>query len=170
MSEEICLSTRFLSLASNKLYSVSKQELKNELIKGDENYPRTITSTITFIQYHTLRGKEYLYDRYKGSRLEANFSQQGDGSDEDPPEPPKRVSKTCRQFKEGTCAYKKKSTHGKNAPQMYGGLTKENQPTMLVNSYCALLVNLRRHLSSMTMISLTVDYLAQVTLKILTIT
>jgi len=36
MAEEICLSTRFLSLSSNKLHGASKQELKNDLVKGDD--------------------------------------------------------------------------------------------------------------------------------------
>ena len=54
VAEEICLSTSFLSLASNRLHSASKQELKNDLIKGGDNYPRTISNTIAFLQYHTL--------------------------------------------------------------------------------------------------------------------
>ena len=49
MAEEICLSTRFLSLASNRLHSASKQELKNDLIKGDDDCTRTIANTITFL-------------------------------------------------------------------------------------------------------------------------
>ena len=39
-TEEICLVTRFLSLSSNKLHSQSKQELKNDLIKGVIRKPR----------------------------------------------------------------------------------------------------------------------------------
>ena len=39
-AEEICLVTRFLSLSSNKLHSQSKQELKNDLIKGVIRKPR----------------------------------------------------------------------------------------------------------------------------------
>ena len=43
MAEEICLSTRFLSLSNNKLNYASKQELKNDKIRGKDNYHRTIS-------------------------------------------------------------------------------------------------------------------------------
>ena len=39
LAEEICISTRLLSLASDKKYGASKQELKNNLVKGKDNYP-----------------------------------------------------------------------------------------------------------------------------------
>ena len=55
-SEEIFLSTRLLFLSSNKLPYQSKQELKNNLTKGDDNYPRTISGCLNFLQHHSLRG------------------------------------------------------------------------------------------------------------------
>ena len=50
MVEKIFLSTRFLSLSSEKLHGFRKQELKNYLTKGDDKYPRTISDTINFLQ------------------------------------------------------------------------------------------------------------------------
>jgi len=58
MAEEICLSTRFLPLSSNKIHGASKQELNNYLVKGDDKYPRTISNTINFLQHHSLRNRE----------------------------------------------------------------------------------------------------------------
>jgi len=37
MAEEICLSVRFLSLVSKKIYSSSKKELVNDMVKGEIN-------------------------------------------------------------------------------------------------------------------------------------
>jgi len=45
-----------LSLSSNKLHSQSKQESKNDLIKGEKKYPRIITAVLNFLQYHNIRG------------------------------------------------------------------------------------------------------------------
>ena len=53
-AEEICLSTRFLSLSSDKIFSASKQELKNDLVKGRNNYPKTIPVVLNFLQFHKL--------------------------------------------------------------------------------------------------------------------
>ena len=77
------------------------------MIKGDDNYPRIIANTITFLQYHNLQGKERHVDRHGVNRLEETLAQKGEVDDE---EPPKRVSKTCRQFEEGTCPFKKNHT------------------------------------------------------------
>ena len=76
MAEDICLSTRFISLASNKLHAQSKQELKNDLIKGDDKYPRTIAGTITFLQYHSLRNNNNISqtDRRKELYNETAFA------------------------------------------------------------------------------------------------
>ena len=108
MSEEICLSTRFLSLASNKLHAQSKQELKNDLVKGDDKYPRTIASTITFLQYHSLRNN----NNYQGDKRKEHYSEAAFAQDADKNDPPvvKRVSRTCRAFEEGTCEWKTKHT------------------------------------------------------------
>ena len=102
MAEAICLSTHFISLASNKLHAQSKQELKNGLIKGDDKYPRTIAGAIMFLQYHSLRNNNNISqtDRRKELYTEAAYSQ--DANDENPP-PTKRISKTCRTFEDGTC-------------------------------------------------------------------
>ena len=53
-AEEICIVTRLLSLSSNKKFSASKQELKNDLVKGKDNYPRTIPAVLNFIENHSL--------------------------------------------------------------------------------------------------------------------
>ena len=49
MARKFCLSTRFLSLASNKLHSASKQELRNDMVKGKDEYPRTIAMALKFL-------------------------------------------------------------------------------------------------------------------------
>ena len=82
MAEEICLSTRFLSLASNKLHSASKQELRNDMVKGEDKYPRTIAATLRFLRYHNLRGKTAVGKDGKRVRNETAFAQQGDGEDD----------------------------------------------------------------------------------------
>ena len=115
MAEEICLSTRFLSLASNKLHIWSKQELVNDMVKGEDNYPKTITGTLRFLQYHNLRGKP-IPSHEKGRKsigTEIAFAQDDDDerkSDGDASPPPNRKSKICGQWKGGTCPYKTKHT------------------------------------------------------------
>ena len=115
VAEEICLSTRFLSLASNKLHAASKQELRNDMVKGEDNYPRTIANTLRFLQYHNLRGKQLpSSDRRnkKATYLETAFAQQGDDEEQDEEDKPspQQKSKLCSQWRDGTCAYKKKHT------------------------------------------------------------
>jgi len=51
-AEEIFIATRMLLLASNKKFAASKQELKNDLVKGKDNYPRTITNMLNFLDTH----------------------------------------------------------------------------------------------------------------------
>jgi len=53
-AEDICIVTRLLSLASNKKLVASKQELKNDLVKGKDNYPQTITNMLNFLEKHYL--------------------------------------------------------------------------------------------------------------------
>ena len=48
-SKEICLSTCFISLSFNKFHYRSKQELVNNMIKGVDNYPRDISSVLSFL-------------------------------------------------------------------------------------------------------------------------
>ena len=53
-ADNMCLVKCFLSVSSNKLHYHSKQELKNDMIKGDDNYPRDIASVLSFLQYRDL--------------------------------------------------------------------------------------------------------------------
>lgn len=79
MAEEIFLSTRFLSFSSSKLNGASKQEqLNNDLVKGEEKYPRTISNTISFLQHHSLRNRVAYIPSGNGTRLEATFTQNGE--------------------------------------------------------------------------------------------
>ena len=80
MAEETCVPTRFLSLSNNKLHFKSKQELKNDKIKGKDNYPRTIAGVLSFLQYHNLRGKGTIRNRSKnrGKFAETAFNQDGE--------------------------------------------------------------------------------------------
>ena len=97
VAEEICLSTRFLALFSNKLHVASKQELKNDLVKGDDKYPRTISATMNFLQHHSLRNKNMQhFENHKGNqnRLENSFAQNGEENGEE--KMVKKVSQTCR--------------------------------------------------------------------------
>ena len=126
MAEEICLSTRFLSLASDRLHSASKQELKNNLVKGINNYPKTLSATLSFLQYHELRGKP----TERKTRPEVAFVQRDDEKDGDKKNPkgkqPNKVSGTCRRFLEGTCPYKKEHTW-KECPNNPWGANKGKQ-------------------------------------------
>ena len=83
MAEEICMSTRVISLSNNKLHYESKQELKNDKIKGKDNYPRTIAGVLNFLQYHNLRGKGIPRQRTnnRGKNGEIMFTQPGDKED-----------------------------------------------------------------------------------------
>ena len=108
-AEEICLATRFLSLFSNKFHSQSNQYLKNNLVKGDDNYPRTILAVLKFIQHRSLRESAYKAPKHpKDKDFGVLFVHEGE--EEDPTPMPKLVSKTCRQFESGTCAYKVKNS------------------------------------------------------------
>ena len=119
--EESCLATRFLSLLSDKLHRQSKQELKNDLIKGDDKYPRNIAAALNFLQYHSLRGHGGLPRNQKGTLetdSETVFVQNNtkDDGEEDAERRPRAVSQTCRDFDNGTCAFKTRHTW-KNWPQ-----------------------------------------------------
>lgn len=54
-AEETCIATRLLSLSSNKKFSASKQELRNDLVKGKGNYPRTVSGVLKYLHFHSLR-------------------------------------------------------------------------------------------------------------------
>ena len=111
MAEEICLSTRFLSLASNTLHAASKQELRNDMVKGEDKYPRTISATLRFLQYHNLRGKQLSNKSNKKGRSETAFAQQDEEDDnEGEKTPPQNKSKLCGFWRDGTCEFKTKHT------------------------------------------------------------
>jgi len=48
-AEEICIATRLLHLSSNKKLFASKKELCNDLVKGKDNYPRTVAGVMKFL-------------------------------------------------------------------------------------------------------------------------
>ena len=48
-AEEICIATCLLSLSSNEKFGASKQELKNDLVKGKDNYSITISGVMNFL-------------------------------------------------------------------------------------------------------------------------
>ena len=112
IAEDICLSTRFLSLASDRLHAASKQELRNDMVKGEDKYPRTIAATLRFLQYHNLRGKQPHDKKSHKNRSETAFAQQGDEDvdDDDDSAPRQQKSKICGQWKIDKCIYKKKHT------------------------------------------------------------
>lgn len=48
-AEEVCFTTRFLPLSSNRLHSKSKQELENNRVKEGDKYPWIIISALRFL-------------------------------------------------------------------------------------------------------------------------
>ena len=103
---EICLTTRFLLFSSRKLHSQSKQELKNDLVKGDNKYPRTILAALNFLQHHNLCSSAYKASNQPGEKeFDVLFAHDG-YEDKDPSKRPLLVSKTCHQFESRTCDYK----------------------------------------------------------------
>ena len=107
-SEDIFSATRFLFLSSNKLHIQSKQEVKNDLIKRDDKYSRTITSALNFLQYHGLRNNNTLTRTRNPNfnRIETALTQDGTKNPNDEDTPPRNISKKCRQFEEGDCHFK----------------------------------------------------------------
>lgn len=53
--EEICITTRLLSLSSNKKFGASKQEFRNDLVKEKDNYPHTASNVLKFLHFHSLQ-------------------------------------------------------------------------------------------------------------------
>ena len=72
------------------------------------------------------------FENHKGNqnRLETSFAQNSEENGEE--KMVKKVSQTCRQFLEGTCAYKKKH-EWKECPSNIWGINKGNFPTTRVN-------------------------------------
>ena len=113
VAEESCLATLFLSLASDKLHANSKQELRNDMVKGEDKYPRTIASTLRFLQYHNLRGKPITppTGKLKKLRSETAFTQADEDNEEEKDKtPPQKKSSICGKFRDGMCPYKKRHT------------------------------------------------------------
>ena len=121
MAEEICLSTRFLSLSSDAIHSGSKQELANDMVKGEDKYPRTMASTLRFLQYHNLRGNNSFIPKKdptktptKAELAFANTGEKGDAprddAEKDEETKANKVSSICGKFRDGVCPYKKRHT------------------------------------------------------------
>ena len=101
-AEEICIATRLLSLASNKKFAPSKQELKNDLVKGKDNYPRTVAGVLKFLSFHNLTGKVGVTTRKTPLETVMLIDADGETKQGD------KKSTVCRLWEEGKCAYKKK--------------------------------------------------------------
>ena len=78
VAEETCLATIFLSLSCDELHYNSKQELKNDMVKGENKYPRTIATTLHFLQYHNR--KTVSNSRNRGNNNNLLLAQDGDDS------------------------------------------------------------------------------------------
>ena len=106
--EEIYITTRFLSLSSNKKFSASKQELRNNLVKGKDNYPRTVARVLKYLQFHSLHANKLNTPLSLSNKkqLETAFVTDGDQpSNEDK----RHKSKTCRLWQNSECDYKEKN-------------------------------------------------------------
>ena len=117
-AEEICLSTRFLSLSSDKIFSASKQELKNELGKGRNNYPKTIPAVLNFLQFHKLTHTTSIQG--KTPQLETAFTQDGDRGN--PPQTDGKVP--FADIGKTETVNTRSSTSGANAPRIPSVKTK----------------------------------------------
>lgn len=105
MAEEVCLSTRFISLTCNEIHSWSKQELLNDMVKGDNKYPQTMAASLHFLQYHTLRNNGF--NRHTKSQDQGHTLAQDDDSKKVVGGgKPSMASKPCGKHKDGTCPYK----------------------------------------------------------------
>ena len=114
MTEEICLLAMFLSLSSDKTHGASKKELKNNLVKGDGKYSRTISNTINFLHHNSPRNREA--PTFENGKLcpDAAFSLDGEEVIV------KKVRLTYRQYTECTCTYKLKHTWEECPKNPYG--------------------------------------------------
>ena len=106
-TEEIDIATRLLFISSNKNFAASKQELRNDIVKGKDNYPRTVVGVLKYLQFHslyvdTLNVTPVLSGNKK--HLEIAFVTDGD---EMPGEDKRQKSRLCCLWKNGECEYKK---------------------------------------------------------------
>lgn len=109
LAEEICIATRLLSLASNKKFAASKQELRNDLVKGKDNYPRTVAGVMKFLQFHNLKANNDLPSPQTPGKkeVETAFITEGDGT---PPDNKDQKSNVCGYWKKGECEFKEEHT------------------------------------------------------------
>ena len=121
MAEEICLSTRFLALSCDAVHYKSKQELKNDMVKGDNKYPRTMASTLHFLQYHSLRNNNALGEEHRNKvdiTLAQGEEEKGEidkSEDKKPKGEANMVSKRCSKHKDGKCPIQGR-THVEGVP------------------------------------------------------
>ena len=84
-------------MSSNKKFSVNKQELQNDLIKGKDNYPRTVAGVLTYLNFHSLNANDDRGGISNGSSIKkqetAMVNDEGHNSDLD--KNPSHRSKTC---------------------------------------------------------------------------
>ena len=107
-TEEIMIATRLLSLSSNKRFAASKQELRNDLVKDKDNYPRTVPGVLKFLQFHSLHSNtEELHNGPSKYRKQLETAFVTDGENDVDPKLEKQKSKTCRMWERGECNYKK---------------------------------------------------------------
>ena len=115
-AEEIYIATRLLSLSSNKKFLASRQELRNDLFKGKDNYPRTVAGVFKYLQFHSLHANTLntTLSLSNKKQLETAFVTDGDQSCNDDK---RQKSKTCRLWQNGECDYKEEGavTNLKNA-------------------------------------------------------
>ena len=108
-AEVIWLATRFLSLSSNNLHCHSKQDIKRNMIKGGDNYPRNIVSVLSFLHHHSLPGNGHQdHNGITPGLKETTFTQVVD--EEPKKEFENRVSVMWRAFEKEECPYKTQYT------------------------------------------------------------
>ena len=109
-AEEICIATRLLSLSSDEKFGASKQELKNDLIKGKDNYPRSVASVLNFLENHNLHSNNRMSQPKTKTQPELAFITDGEKNEGGGNPPEAKVSTVCRNWEDGTCEYKTKHT------------------------------------------------------------
>ena len=70
--EEICVATRLLLLSSNVIFSARKQKIKNDSVKGKDNYYCTVFRVLKFLWFHSL------HSNIHSQNLDTIFPQDGE--------------------------------------------------------------------------------------------
>ena len=105
-AEEIMIATRLLSLSSNKRFAAIKQELRNDLVKGKDNYPRTVPGVLKFLQFHSLHTNAEEPQNVSGKhRKQFETAFVTDGGNETDGKVEKQKSKPCGMWERGECDY-----------------------------------------------------------------